>query len=41
MVTSPGGTTIAGIQVLEEGKFRATLMAAVEAAALRSRALGK
>jgi pyrroline-5-carboxylate reductase len=41
MVTSPGGTTIAGLKVLEEGKFRATLMKAVEAAALRSKALGK
>jgi len=41
MVTSPGGTTIAGLKALEEGKFRATLMKAVEAAALRSKALGK
>ena len=40
MVTSPGGTTIAGIKALEEGKIRATLMAAVEAAALRARELG-
>jgi pyrroline-5-carboxylate reductase len=40
MVTSPGGTTIAGLKVLEEGKLRATLMAAVEAATLRSRELG-
>lgn len=40
MVTSPGGTTIAGLKVLEEGKLRATLMAAVEAAAIRSRELG-
>jgi pyrroline-5-carboxylate reductase len=40
MVTSPGGTTIAGLKALEEGKLRATLMAAVEAAALRSRDLG-
>jgi len=40
MVTSPGGTTIAGLKVLEEGKIRATLMSAVEAAALRSRELG-
>jgi pyrroline-5-carboxylate reductase len=40
MVTSPGGTTIAGIKALEEGKIRATLMAAVEAATLRSRELG-
>jgi pyrroline-5-carboxylate reductase len=40
MVTSPGGTTIAGIRALEEGKLRGTLMAAVEAATLRSQALG-
>jgi pyrroline-5-carboxylate reductase len=40
MVTSPGGTTIAGLQALEEGKIRATLMAAVEKATLRSRQLG-
>lgn len=36
MVTSPGGTTAAGLKVLEEGKLRATLMAAVEAAAKRA-----
>jgi len=41
MVTSPGGTTIAGLKVLEEGKLRATLMAAVEAATLRAVELGK
>lgn len=41
MVTSPGGTTIAGLKILEEGEFRATLMKAVEAATLRSKALGK
>lgn len=40
MVTSPGGTTIAGIRALEDGKLRGTLMAAVEAATLRSKALG-
>lgn len=39
-VTSPGGTTIAGIQVLEEGALRGVVMAAVEAATLRSRELG-
>ncbi|MDQ5987274.1 MAG: Pyrroline-5-carboxylate reductase [Syntrophus sp. SKADARSKE-3] len=40
MVTSPGGTTIAGIRALEDGKLRGSLMAAVEAATLRSKALG-
>lgn len=35
-VASPGGTTIAGLQALESGALRATLMAAVEAAAKRS-----
>jgi len=39
MVTSPGGTTAAGLKVLEEGKLRATLMAAVEAAAKRAKEL--
>ena len=39
-VTSPGGTTIAGLQRLEEGGLRATLIDAVEAAAQRSRELG-
>jgi pyrroline-5-carboxylate reductase len=41
MVTSPGGTTIAGLKAMEEGKLRATLMAAVEAATLRAKELGK
>ena len=41
MVTSPGGTTIAGLKKLEEGKIRASIMDAVEAATMRSRELSK
>ena len=33
LVTSPGGTTIAGLHVLEEGRFRGLVMSAVEAVA--------
>ncbi len=40
-VTSPGGTTIAGIAALEAGGLRSALMGAVRAAYLRSRELGK
>jgi pyrroline-5-carboxylate reductase len=41
MVTSPGGTTICGIEALENGKVRAGMMAAVIAASNRSIELGK
>lgn len=40
-VASPGGTTIAGLHVLEEGRMRAILMSAVEAAGRRSGELGQ
>ncbi|TNF54207.1 pyrroline-5-carboxylate reductase [bacterium] len=41
MVTSPGGTTAAGLRVFEEKGFQSTVMAAVEAAESRARELGK
>jgi pyrroline-5-carboxylate reductase len=40
-VTSPGGTTIEGLQALEVGRLRATLIDAVEAATKRSKELGE
>jgi pyrroline-5-carboxylate reductase len=41
MVTSPGGTAIAGLHTLEKGGLRTTLINAVEAATLRSKELGE
>jgi pyrroline-5-carboxylate reductase len=40
MVTTPGGTTMAALHVLERGKLRATIMDAVLAAAQRADELG-
>jgi pyrroline-5-carboxylate reductase len=40
MVTSPGGTAIAGLHTLEAGGLRTTLMDAVETATRRSKELG-
>jgi pyrroline-5-carboxylate reductase len=41
MVTSPGGTTIEGVHELEKAGLRGALMAAVRAAAEKSRKLGQ
>lgn len=41
MVTSPGGTAIAGLHTLEAGGLRTTLINAVESATARSRELGE
>ena len=41
MVTSPGGTTAEALKVLEEGRFRATLIDAIVAAYEKSKRLGE
>nr|MDO8111808.1 pyrroline-5-carboxylate reductase [Candidatus Sigynarchaeota archaeon] len=38
-VTTPGGTTVEGLQVLEDGNFRGILIKAVDAAAKKSKVL--
>jgi pyrroline-5-carboxylate reductase len=41
MVTSPGGTTAAGLKIFEEKGFSDIINAVIEAAANRSKELGK
>jgi pyrroline-5-carboxylate reductase len=40
-VTSPGGTTMAGLAALEKREFKETVVSAIEAAAKRAAELGK
>ena len=40
-VTSPGGTTIAALKVLEDGKFRGTVMEAVKACTEKSKEMAQ
>jgi pyrroline-5-carboxylate reductase len=40
MITSPGGTTIAGMRALEKAGVRGTMMDVISAAANRSKELG-
>jgi pyrroline-5-carboxylate reductase len=40
-VTSPGGTTLAGLKVMHDGDLSATIIRAVQAATNRSIELGK
>jgi pyrroline-5-carboxylate reductase len=41
MVTSPGGTTAAGLQAFEDREFKNTVISAMDAARKRSAELGK
>jgi len=41
MVTSPGGTTMEGLKVLEKFKFKEALRQAVRAAARKSKKLSR